>query len=271
MKREVKRRCPVLLAVFAMLLLVAACGRVSAEELKDGYDETGAVYYVVEDDARVKAEGIVKVGQEYLYFEKGVLQTEVNGLKQISDDESFELYYLEQGKAVLSTWKTVKEKKGSFRYYFGKDGRAYKADSFAGMRTTKVVVKKVAGVKYGFDENGHMAKGLWSTDSKLVYFHKKTGVYNAKASKKYQKAVKRGKKSVNIPKELKKTLGKPKKIKSTASCNPFDLDADSTIDSDTLNRYKGYNYIYKNIVVSLTQNKKTGVYYVDGAGPIDLD
>ena len=78
-------------------------------------------------------------------------------------------------------------------------------------------------------------------------------------------------KTVTIPKELKKTLGKPRKIKSTASCNPFDLDVDSTIDTDTLNRYKGYNYFYKNIVVSLTQNKKTGVYYVDGAGPIDLD
>ncbi len=271
MKHAIKGLRPVFVAAFAVMLCMSAPAGASAEELKEGYDATGSVYYVKEDDELVKAEGVVKVGEEYLYFEKGVLQKDESGLKKISDDESFDLYYLEEGKAILRTWKTVKEKKGSFRYYFGKDGKAFKAESFAGMRTTKAVVKKVGGVKYGFDENGHLTRGLWSTDRKLVYFNKKTGVYDAKASKKYQKAVKRGKRSATIPKDLKKTLGKPKRIKKTASCNPFDLDASETISTEKLNQYRGYNYIYKNIVVSLTKNEKTGVYYVDGAGPIDLD
>ena len=215
--------------------------------------------------------GIVKEGSDYLLYEDGVFQENFTGLKKIEDDDTFELYYVENGKAVLNSWKTVTDESGKFKYYFGKNGKAYKAESFEGMRSTKVVLKTVKGKKYGFDENGHMAKGLWSTETKLVYFNKKTGVYNKKTSKKYQKAVKRGKTSKKLLKNLKKVFGKPKKTKKTNSCNPFDLEDGEGITGKKLKSYKGYTLTYKNIVISLTKNTKTGVYHMDGAGPIDLD
>ncbi len=270
-----KQKFRILSAFFMMLFLVVlshnAVDCVQAAEVNEGWDETHSVYYVKENDKLVKADGVVKVEAEYLYFVNGVFQDTYTGLKKIKDEDTFEVYYIESGKAVLNTWKTVKEKKGNFKYYFGKNGKAYKAGSISGMRTTKVKIKAVNGTQYGFDENGHCVKGLWSTDKKLVYFNKKTGVYDKKKSKVYQKAVKTGKKSVNMPKNLKKTFGKPKKIKTVSSCNPFDIKQGTYITNSTLKRYKGYNYIYQNIVISVTKNKNTGVYHMDGAGPIDLN
>ena len=259
------------LILFAAVFSVNGLNTVRAESATEGWDETGSVYYVKEDDKIVKANGVIKVDQDYLYFEKGILQSELTGLKKIKDEDTFELYYLENGKALINAWQTVKEKTGKYKYYFGKNGKAYKADSISGMRTTKVKIKTISGKKYGFDENGHNVTGLWSTENKLVYFNKKTGVYNAKASGKYQKAVKRGQQSAKMITNLKKVFGKPKKIKTSASCNPFDMKPGQTASESMLKNYKGYNYMYKNIVISMTKNTQTGVYYMDGAGPIDLD
>lgn len=258
-------------AAFMVMLYCNVLSSVSAETVNEGWDEAGTTYYVKEDGELVKANGVVKVENDYLLFDKGVLQESFTGLKKIKDEDTFELYYIENGKALVSSWITVKEKKGSFKYYFGSNGKAYKADSISGMRTTKVKIKTVDGKKYGFDENGHNAVGLWSTGSKLAFFNKKTGVYDKKKSQKYQKLVKSGKTSAKMAKNIKKTFGKPKKIKTTASCNPFDIKAGGTITTSTLKRYIGYNYVYKNIVISMTKNKSTGVYHMDGAGPIDLD
>lgn len=244
---------------------------VNATELTEGYNPADSLYYVKEDGKLIKASGVVKVDQDYLYFEDGVMQADFSGLKKIKDDDSFELYYIEAGKAVINDWRTATEKKGDFTYYFGSDAKAYKADSISGFRTTKVVLKKVDGKQYGFDENGHQAKGLWATDSKLVFFNKKTGVYDKKKSKALQKIVKRGKKSTKLAGTVKKKFGKPVRIKTTSSCNPFDMSPDASINDSMLKRYKGYNYYYKNIVISMTKNTSTGVYYMDGAGPIDLD
>ncbi len=243
---------------------------VNATELTEGYDSTGT-YYVKEDGKTVKANGIVKVDADYLYFQDGILQADYSGIKKIEDDDAFELYYLENGKAVINSWKSVTEKKGDFNYYFGSNGKAYKAESISGMRSTKVCIKTVNGKKYGFDENGHQAKGLWSTDTKLVFFNKKSGVYDKKKSKKYQKVVKQGKQSASLAKNVKKAFGKPSKIKTTNSCNPFDLSPGASLTNAKLKSYKGYNYYYKNIMISMTKNTSTGVYYMDGAGPIDLD
>ncbi|MBO4862750.1 MAG: hypothetical protein J5517_00140 [Eubacterium sp.] len=256
MKRSIKIMLTAGLLTALILIQSFGAGAVNAEEAST-------------DNADVKCK-IVKQDGEYRYYENDTFREDFTGLVKIDDEDTFELYYVENGKAITNSWKTVKDESGKFKYYFGKSGKAYKAESFAGMRSTRVEIKTVNKKKYGFDENGHMAKGLWATDTKLVYFNK-NGVYNKKASKKYQKAVKTGKKSKSMPKKLKKLFGKPKKIKTTSSCNPFDLDPNEDMTNDVLNRYKGYTYIYKNISISLTKNKKTGVYYMDGAGPIDLE
>ena len=224
----------------------------------------------VSADTETVKRKVVKEGTDYLYYENGAFKEDFTGLIKIDDEDTFELYYIENGKALTNSWKTVKDETGKFIYYFGKNAKAYKAESMEGMRTTKVEIKKVDGKKYGFDEDGHRVKGLWSTETKLVYFNKK-GIYDKKASKKYQKAVKTGRKAKNMPKKLKKLFGKPKKTTSTSSCNPFDLDPTKPITNNVLKNYRGYTYRYKNIVISVTKNKKTGVYYMDGAGPIDLE
>ena len=66
---------------------------VNATELTEGYNATDSLYYVKENGKVVKASGVVKVDQDYLYFEDGVLQADFSGLKKIKDDDSFELYY----------------------------------------------------------------------------------------------------------------------------------------------------------------------------------
>ena len=201
----------------------------------------------------------------------GKAEDNYTGLKTVEYDDTFDLYYYVAGKPVVNKWVTVKEKKGKFRYYFGKDGKAYKAASIKGMRTTKVQIRTVKGKKYGFDENGHRVKGLWSTGEKLAFFSKKNGVYNKKVTKKYQKVVKYGKTSPDMIKTIKKVFGKPKKIKETNSCNPFDITDGSGFSGDTLKKYKGYTCTYKNIVISLTKNVETGVYHMEGASPLDVE
>ena len=271
MRNRLYKLLLLLVLAFTVMPFGSTMDTVNAEVVNEGWDETGTVYYVKKSGKLVKASGVVKAGEEYLYFEDGVVQSTFTALKTFKDEDDFEVYYIENGKALCNSWKTAADKKGEFKFYFGSDGKAYKAERFAGMKTTKVILKTVEGAKYGFDENGHCVTGLWATDNKLVFFNKKTGVYDAKASKKYQKAVKRKKTSKDMPKKLKKVFGKPTKIKSSNSCNPFDIKPGAYFDSAMLKNYRGYNYYYKNIMISMTKNKKTGVYYMDGAGPIDLN
>ncbi|MBR6221984.1 MAG: hypothetical protein IKQ71_00955 [Lachnospiraceae bacterium] len=198
-------------------------------------------------------------------------EVKYTGLEKKENLDGFELYYLKNGKKIKNAWKTVEGKNGKFKYYFGKNGKAYKASSFAGMRTTKVVVKAIKGKKYGFDENGHNVKGLWSTDTRLVFFNKKNGVYDDAKSKEYQQCVKAGRLSETMPEEIETLFGKPLKVRSTASCNPFDLKEDEELSEDIVKRYKGYNYYYDNFVISLTHNTESGIYHMDGAIPNDVN
>lgn len=50
-------------------------------------------------------------------------------------------YAYENGKKVCSKWRTIKSGKTSYRYYFGKNGAAYKADKDS-LGKHGVIVKK---------------------------------------------------------------------------------------------------------------------------------
>ena len=193
------------------------------------------------------------------------------GLMKNESLDGFELYYLKKGAKVKNAWKTIEGKNGKFKYYFGKNGKAYKADSLPGMRTTKVVVKTINGKKYGFDENGHNVKGLWATDTKLVFFNEKSGIYDDAKSKTYQQAVKADTLSETMPADIESIFGKAEKIKTTASCNPFDLKEGEELSESIIKRYKGYNYFFKNFMISITHNTESGVYHMDGAIPLDVN
>lgn len=131
-----------------------------------------------------------------------------SGLKK----EKKQYYYYVKGKRVKNTWKTVKVKskgkKVSYRYYFGKNGAAYK-----GKKSNGVVipaVKRIKGKYYGFSNTGRMVKGTYYIKNKLYSFSSKNGVYNASATKKLRNAAVRGKDA----KTLRKLLGKPAKTKT---------------------------------------------------------
>lgn len=74
-------------------------------------------------------------------------------------------YYYKSGKMVRNTWKTVKKN----RYYFGKNGAAYKAAKpFDG--TYNVKICKIKGKKYGFDAKSHLvAEGTYVDDRSRIW------------------------------------------------------------------------------------------------------
>lgn len=133
-------------------------------------------------------------------------------------------YYYYKGKKQVNCWKKID---GEY-YYFGKNGAAYMAEKIDGVKYN-IAVKKVKGVSYGFDNEGHRVGGLNITMAgNLFYFSPKTGVYAPKTTAKYRAAAKTGVYST----ELRKLLGKQLK---TEKLNDLCVSWGTT----------GKNYIYK--------------------------
>lgn len=137
-------------------------------------------------------------------------------------------YYYENGVKVKNTWKTVKKKVSgktvSYRYYFGKNGRAYAAPDLSKSDRYKknVLVKKIGKYYYGFDRNGRMVtSGYYNNPQKYdrngdtyTYYFDKNGRYNSKKSLAIRKA---GKYMTNAA-AIRKILGTPKKTSKLDSC-----------------------------------------------------
>ncbi|MDD7219151.1 MAG: hypothetical protein PUI16_04060 [Clostridia bacterium] len=149
--------------------------------------------------------------------------------------EKGKLYCYENGKKVCNDWRTV----GKYRYYFTKDGCAYKADS--SMSSHNVVVKKIDKKYYGFDVKGRMVKGARiAINSSYIptfyYFSKKTGAYDKTTTAKYRKAAKPYQNAA----ELKKLLGKPVKTVVNKGTSCF-MDGNG----------KDVQYIYEHFMVNV--------------------
>lgn len=133
-------------------------------------------------------------------------------------------YYYFNGKKQVNCWKKI----GGAYYYFGKNGAAYMAEKISGVKYN-IVVKKVDGVSYGFDNEGRRVGGLNLTMAgNLFYFSPKSGVYAAKTTAKYRAAAKAGVYSA----ALRKLLGKQLK---TEKLNDLCVNWGTT----------GKNYIYQ--------------------------
>ncbi len=119
--------------------------------------------------AAEKKEGLQKKGGEYYFY---------------AYDEDGEL------TKVTNTWKTVDGDK----YYFGDDGKAYRAKSDS-KNKYNVVTKTIGGTKYGFDVKARLAKGVYvkESDEKLYYYNSK-GKYSSKKTKTLQNDAKSAKK-----------------------------------------------------------------------------
>lgn len=164
-------------------------------------------------------------------------------VKVKKDKKTGEYYgYNADNKKVVSQWGVTA---GGYRYYFGKDGAAYRADGTMG-GSHCIVIKTINKKKYAFDVKGCMVTGarVGSTSlygkQQIFYFNPKTGVYNASKTAKFRKAAAQSTvKKPNNAATIKKLLGTPKKVK--VSKNSCFLDGNG----------KDVQYIYDHLVLSV--------------------
>ena len=153
--------------------------------------------------------------------------------------ESGKYYYYVDGVKLKSSWKTIKVKGKSYRYYFGKNGAAYMGKTdFDG--AVVPAVKKIGGSYYAFDTKGRMLKGTQVINGKFYVFSSKTGKMNKTTTNKLRKASKQGA-SVTTLKKLLKNLGlKPKKTKYLSySCYGDGVDGTISYSNFKVSIFKG--------------------------------
>ena len=123
--------------------------------------------------------------------------------------------YYKGGKPITSQWKKAKENGTAYWFYFGKDGKAYRASKKVGFQNN-IVVKTIAGVRYGFDIYGHRLRGLYANASPRgkFYFFTSKGVYNPSRTLTYRKLSTAGTSSAR----LRKALGQSLKTETGETC-----------------------------------------------------
>ncbi len=119
------------------------------------------------------------------------------------------LYYYENGQKVRNCWKKV----DGHKYYFGKNGAAYMAPK-APQMSQNVVCKTIGGVKYCFDQKGHLVKKGVYADTAGNAFSVKNGKVDKARTKKIQKASE----YLADARKIRGYLGKPKKTSASSSC-----------------------------------------------------
>lgn len=137
----------------------------SAVSMAAGWDNsTGAWRYLNNDGTEVVDEWKSANGNWFYLDSDGVMATD----KLIEDTSSSKgktkYYYVDQyGAMVKNTWKAVAMDGDDdeldaeyWWYYFGNDGKAYTTDS---TELTKNKLKTINGLKYAFNEDGHMLYG----------------------------------------------------------------------------------------------------------------
>ena len=142
----------------------------SAVSMAAGWDNsTGAWRYLNNDGTEVVDEWKSANGNWFYLDSDGVMATD----KLIEDESGSKVkyYYVDQyGAMVKNTWKAVAMDDDDntdldaeyWWYYFGSDGKAYTTDSNKPL--TKSKVKTINGLKYAFDEEGHMLYGWTLAD-----------------------------------------------------------------------------------------------------------
>lgn len=162
-----------------------------------------------------------------------------------------------KGAKVRNQWETVLVDGQKFKFYFGKNGAAYKArrlyeDAY------NVKLFKIGKKQYGFDNLSHLAApGNYVNDRYQFVAIGKNGVYNASKTKKLRNTIKPGKKGKNIYNLVVKTLGKPVSVDRSPSCSPWN-EKDSFTD---------VLLVYPHYEVQLIQNDRTKEYLLDNYFP----
>lgn len=218
-----------MLLLLCVLMVQIPAVPASADTVAKGWDSSKTHYY-----KNGKAlTGLQKIGSYYYFFNaKGVVQKNV--------------------------FKKLKQNNTSYYFYFGSNGRAYRAA--ANDYYDAFVVREIKGNYYAFDSKSHRITGLWANNSGKVYYFNSNGVFNETKSKKLRTLAKYNKKSKTMLADVKKLFGKPLKTRiDKNSCNPFDGYATKY--------YRDYVLIYKHVEVQFTYNSKNGVYCMSGVYP----
>ena len=185
--------------------------------------------------------------------------------------DGYTYYFTSKGKVVKNSFKSRKVAGGKQVYYLGKNGAAYQAEVYLrnGLPTNLVNFKtyKIGGTTYAFDRNGFRCTGVWmanGTGGKLYAF-KTNGKYDSTATKSLRKLYKKYY-HVAYKKLLSKVeaaFGKPLEVTTGLGCLPFDYDENYP---DTT--YLAVTLKYPHLEVSLVQNERTKVYYLEGIYPV---
>ena len=130
-------------------------------------------------------------------------------------------FYKKNGKKLKKAWKTIKVKGKKQKFYFGKNGKAYKAKKVKSFKYN-VAVKKIKSVKYGFGTDAYLLKGLYvgpgfNNSGKIYYFSQK-GVLDQDVSSEIKAAAKTYSDSAELRKLLARYAGNPKKVTTTNAC-----------------------------------------------------
>jgi glucan-binding YG repeat protein len=158
-----KKQTKVLATMSAAALLAVGF---SAVGFAAGWDNsTGSWQYIGNDGEAVIDEWKTSNGQKFYLGDDGNMVTD-SLIEDTSSSSGTEYYYVDaNGAMVTNTWKAVAMDDDDntdldaeyWWYYFGSDGKAYKTDE--GKELTKARIKTINGLKYGFDEEGHMLYG----------------------------------------------------------------------------------------------------------------
>lgn len=157
-----KKQTKVLVTLSAAALLAVGFSAVSFAE---GWDNsTGSWQYLDKDGEPVTDTWKSSNGQWFWLGDDGNMVTD--SLIEDSTESTTKYYYVDaNGARVSNTWKAV-ALDGSentdldaeyWWYYFGSDGKAYTND--ADNELTKNKLKTINGLKYCFDDEGHMLYG----------------------------------------------------------------------------------------------------------------
>ena len=157
-----KKQTKVLVTLSAAALLAMGFSAVSFAQ---GWDNsTGAWQYLDKDGNPVTDEWKTSNGQYFYLGDDGNMV--VDSLIEDDSNATTKYYYVDaNGARVTNTWKAVAMDDNSntdldaeyWWYYFGADGQAYTTD--ADDELSKGKLKTINGLKYAFDDEGHMLYG----------------------------------------------------------------------------------------------------------------
>lgn len=159
-------------------------------------------------------------------------------------------YFYKNGVKIKKKWKKVSVDGVKYRFYFGKNGAAYRAKSLF-LNAYNVKLFKIGKKKYGFDNYSHaVAPGIYVDGSSRIYVFEKKGVYNNKKTLALRKALPKGQISADMYSRVIAQLGQPKKVKEGNSCSGW----------NTVDPFTDISLEYEHFEVQLVRNDKTKAY-----------